>query len=134
MVDLKPRLVFPGVVAIELPKFTNYQETLLEMEQLTTSIANAGVAEECPLLIVCDDSEFLSASIDNFLWATFTRSNPSHDIHGVNSFVHHKHWGCEQLLMDARIKPHHAPPLIPDATVEKRVRANFAHLWTQTKE
>ncbi len=56
------------------------------------------------------------------LWVTFTRSNPSHDVHGVASFTAHKHWGCEKsLIIDARLKPHHAPPLIEDPKVTKRV-------------
>lgn len=77
-----------------------------------------------PLVILCDDSDFLSKNLNNFLWATFTRSNPSHDIHGVDSFVENKHWGCRgSLIIDARIKPHHAPPLIKDSEIEKRVDA-----------
>ena len=55
---------------------------------------------------------------------TFTRSNPSHDIYGVKAFTDHKHWGCESsLIIDARRKPHHAPPLVEDPAVTKRVDA-----------
>jgi 4-hydroxy-3-polyprenylbenzoate decarboxylase len=62
--------------------------------------------------------------MNNFVWVTFTRSNPSHDIYGVNSFTEHKHWGCNgSLFIDARIKPHHAPPLILDEKVEEKVDA-----------
>jgi 4-hydroxy-3-polyprenylbenzoate decarboxylase len=46
-------------------------------------------------------------------------------MHGVNSSIEHKHWGCDNLIIDARIKPHHAPPLIPDATVEKKIQRFF---------
>jgi 4-hydroxy-3-polyprenylbenzoate decarboxylase len=74
------------------------------------------------LLIVCDDSDFVAHSLNNFLWVTFTRSNPSHDIHGMHSFIEHKHWGCKgALIIDARIKPHHAPELVKDPAVEKKV-------------
>jgi 4-hydroxy-3-polyprenylbenzoate decarboxylase len=53
---------------------------------------------------------------------TFTRSNPSHDIYGVDSFQQNKHWGSKgSLIIDARIKPHHAPVLELDKSVEKRV-------------
>jgi len=59
--------------------------------------------------------------VNNFLW-TFTRSNPSHDIYGVDSFLRFKHWGCEDpLIIDARLKPHHAPPLTEDPKVTARV-------------
>jgi 4-hydroxy-3-polyprenylbenzoate decarboxylase len=76
------------------------------------------------LFIICDDADFVSATLNNFLWTTFTRSNPSHDIFGIESFVENKHWGCKgALIIDARIKPHHAPPLIKDPEIEKRVDA-----------
>jgi len=40
----------------------------------------------------------------------------------VDSFTEYKHWGCHgPLVIDARIKPHHAPPLVEDAKVTARV-------------
>jgi len=74
--------------------------------------------------VLCDDAGFTGKTLENLLWVTFTRSNPSHDIHGVGSFIRHKHWGCTgPLLIDARRKPHHAPLLESDPEVEKRVDA-----------
>ena len=36
----------------------------------------------------------------------------------------HKHWGCRgSLVIDARRKPQHAPPLIEDPAVTRRVDA-----------
>jgi len=75
-----------------------------------------------PLIAIVDDSEFAGRSLNNFLWVTFTRSNPAADVHGIASFHEAKHWGCRgSLVIDARIKPHHAPPLIEDPAVTKRV-------------
>ena len=38
--------------------------------------------------------------------------------------LHPKHWGCHgSLVIDARMKPHHAPPLVEDAEVARRVDA-----------
>jgi 4-hydroxy-3-polyprenylbenzoate decarboxylase len=71
---------------------------------------------------LCDDAEFVSQNIDNFVWVTFTRSNPAFDITGVNEFTEHKHWGCKgSLIIDARKKPHHAPELVKDAVVEDKI-------------
>jgi len=43
-------------------------------------------------------------------------------VHGVRSFTENKHWGCQgPLVLDARIKPHHAPELVVDPDVKKRV-------------
>jgi len=75
-----------------------------------------------PLIILCDDAAFTAQNLDNFVWVTFTRSNPSHDIYGVHSFTEHKHWGCKgPLIINARIKTHHAPVLEKDPAVEKLV-------------
>ncbi len=75
-----------------------------------------------PWIVLVDDSEFAAGSLRNFLWVTFTRSDPAADIDGIGAFVDHKHWGCRgPLVIDARIKPHHAPPLEDDPEVERRV-------------
>jgi 4-hydroxy-3-polyprenylbenzoate decarboxylase len=75
-----------------------------------------------PLVVVVDDSDFTAASLNNFLWVTFTRSDPAADVHGIEPFIEQKHWGCRgSLVIDARIKPHHAPALEPDPEVARRV-------------
>jgi 4-hydroxy-3-polyprenylbenzoate decarboxylase len=114
-------LVMPGICALEGPRFTSYDEAAREMAALATGLADHELGG-LPLLVVCDDARFTAASIDNFVWVTFTRSNPSHDVHGVRSFIEHKHWGCDgPVIIDARSKPHHAPALAKDAAVERRV-------------
>ncbi len=76
------------------------------------------------MVVLVDDSDFASQSLNNFLWVTFTRSNPATDIDGVGAFVEHKHWGCTgPLVIDARRKSHHAPPLIEDKIVTARIDA-----------
>ncbi|KAB2953846.1 UbiD family decarboxylase [Heliorestis acidaminivorans] len=121
-----PRLVMPGVVALEGPVFSSYQKASEELEQMMRTLPSRGTLSNCPMIILCDDSNFLSQSMSNFLWVTFTRSNPSHDIYGLNSSYQYKHWGCDNLIIDVRIKPHHAPPLIPDPTVERKIERFFA--------
>lgn len=121
-----PRLVLPGIVALEGPAFVGYEETERQMRELSEAVQARGGMPDCPLIVLCDDSEFMSASLSNFLWATFTRSNPSHDMHGVGSFYTHKHWGCDNVIIDARTKPHHAPPLVRDTAVEQRIDRLFA--------
>ena len=75
-----------------------------------------------PLIVVVDDSESASRNLNNFLWVTFTRSNPAADIFGIESFIAYKHWGCfGSLVIDARSKPHHAPTLEEDPNVVRRV-------------
>jgi 4-hydroxy-3-polyprenylbenzoate decarboxylase len=75
-----------------------------------------------PLILVVDDSEFVARNLNNFLWTTFTRSDPAADTYGIDSIVHNKHWGClGSLVIDARAKAQHAPPLIEDPEVTRSV-------------
>lgn len=120
------KLIMPGIVALQGSAFTSYAEAKSEVDALCAAIAEKGILYSCPMIILCDDSEFMSDSISNFLWATFTRSNPSHDIYGVNSRYEHKHWGCDNVIIDSRRKPHQAPPLIPDPVVEENIKRFFA--------
>jgi 4-hydroxy-3-polyprenylbenzoate decarboxylase len=91
---------------------------------LCTSLENQAVTETIRWIVVVDDSRFASRSWRDFLWVTFTRSNPASDVYGVGAFHHQKHWGCRgPLVIDARRKPHHAPPLESDPEVAKRVDA-----------
>ena len=119
----------PGVIAIDSPKFTSHEDAKNEIESLSRALENQLDANSYPLIILTEDSEFCTKHINNFLWVTFTRSNPSHDIYGVGEFTQFKHWGCKgSLIIDARIKPHHAPPLIEDPEVSKRVDQLFKEI------
>jgi len=120
-------LAMPGVVCVQLAKFTNYSAANEEMAALDAVLrpelaALGGV----PLVVVCDDAAFAAANLGNFLWVAFTRCNPSHDIYGIASFTENKHWGCHgPLIIDARIKPHNAPVLEKDMAVENKVNRLF---------
>ncbi len=125
--QLKAKLVMPGVIALQLPKFNNYQQARTELDQLQEQLIHSvSEWEGIVLVVICDDADFVAASLANFLWVGFTRSNPSHDIYGIDAFTQNKHWGCRgPLLLDARIKPHHAPAVVKDPEVEKRVDRLF---------
>jgi 4-hydroxy-3-polyprenylbenzoate decarboxylase len=115
------RLVMPGVLAVQAPPFVSAGHTQHEVEQLGRQ-AQATDLAGLPLLVLCDDAGFVADSVNNFVWVTFTRSNPSHDVHGIDSFIEHKHWGCRgPVVIDARAKPYHAPPLERDLAVERSV-------------
>ena len=122
------KVVMPGVVSIKTKPFTNYETVKEEMKMLNYQLHESvdqlkGVA----ILVVCDDSAFVAANMRNYLWVTYTRCNPSHDMHGIKESFVNKHWGCEgPLVIDARIKPHHAPPVEKDPAVEKRIDRIFA--------
>lgn len=117
----KYKMVTPGVLAIEVPKNIKASDMPLVLEILQEHLGEKDL-DGLPLMVLCDDAGFTAQNLNNFVWVTFTRSNPSHDIYGINSFTENKHWGCNgPLIIDARIKPHHAPVLERDPVVEKTV-------------
>lgn len=120
------RVVLPGILGLSGPAFRG-PEGYADMQRLSAYLGEQKL-EGFPLIVVADDAAFLSRTLNNFLWVTFTRSNPSHDIHGVEVVVAHKHWGCRgPLIIDARTKPHHAPELVADPVVVKKVDNLFRH-------
>ncbi|MEM6264959.1 MAG: UbiD family decarboxylase [Bacteroidota bacterium] len=121
------RVALPGVLCVQGPKFLDQASAEREVNGLCAQLKEQAGLKGFPWIVLVDDSAFTAQKLNNFLWVTFTRSNPSHDIYGVGSFTQHKHWGCNgPLLIDARIKPHHAPPLIEDPAVTKRVNEMVA--------
>ncbi|MDP6040893.1 MAG: UbiD family decarboxylase [Candidatus Latescibacteria bacterium] len=118
-----PNIALPGILAIEGPAFKNPENSPKDITHLAEILASQPL-EGLPLILIVSDSTFTARTLNNFLWVTFTRSNPSHDIYGIDSFIDHKHWGCNgSLIIDARHKPHHAPPLIEDPKITKKVDA-----------
>ena len=116
-------LALPGVLVIGGPRFGDPAQGYAEAARLAEALDGQGL-DRVGLIVIADEPGFVARTLANFLWVTFTRSNPSHDVHGVGPFVEHKHWGCTgPLIIDARIKPWHAPPLVEDPRVSAQVDA-----------
>jgi 4-hydroxy-3-polyprenylbenzoate decarboxylase len=121
----KVKLISSGILALEMPKYQNPSQAKTEIIELKERLKNYDTSG-FPLIVIVDDAEFVSIDFNNFLWVTFTRSNPSHDIYGLEEFIENKHWGCHgALIIDARKKPHHAPELVADKEVESKVDSLF---------
>ncbi|GHV53293.1 3-octaprenyl-4-hydroxybenzoate carboxy-lyase [Deltaproteobacteria bacterium] len=119
----------PGVLLCKGPVQVLPRDTAdSAMEKLAEHLTGqqeklAGIA----LVVVADDAAFTGKNWSNFLWVTFTRSDPATDIYGVSADTICKHWSCEApLIMDARLKSYQAKPLEMDGAVEKRVEAMAA--------
>lgn len=117
------RLCLPGVLAVQAPKYAPDSNGVdPAIEAFCGAFRAADPINAFPLIVLVDDCEFAARTLNNWLWVTFTRSNPAADIGGIESFTLQKHWGCRgSLVIDARIKPHHAPPLVEDPAVVRRV-------------
>jgi 4-hydroxy-3-polyprenylbenzoate decarboxylase len=119
-----PRVVIPGVLAVRAP------EAAPGATDVAAFCAAFGAGDALcgfPLVVLVDDSDFCARSLDNFLWVTFTRSNPAVDVAGIAASTIDKHWGCAgALVIDARTKAHHAPPLVENPAITARVDRYFA--------
>ncbi len=124
-----PALMMDGVIAIMLTPFTNYSNAKLEIKKLSDWIEKRkekfnGIVQ----IIIYDDFVFKPASdnLNDYVWITYTRSNPSYDIYGVGEKTENKHWSCEgPMIIDARKKAHHAPELKLSAQTEKSIERFF---------
>ncbi len=115
------KIAIPGVLAIQANPYIDATKAAQEIENLKHQLKDWDLAT-LPLIVVCDDAVFTAENINNLVWITFTRSNPAADINGVGDFMVNKHWGCKgPLIIDARKKPHHAPELIKDEIVERKI-------------
>ena len=96
-----PQLVSSGNLIIEGKGEINNLIASLEKQRLD------GIG----LITLVDDVTFASEDFANWLWVTFTRSDPASDIYGLNAETKNKHFSCSIPVIDARIKSHHAPVL-----------------------
>ncbi|MBI3509337.1 MAG: UbiD family decarboxylase [Bacteroidetes bacterium] len=121
------KLILPGIICLQSPPHSGNENAEKEISGLASALSSqkeklSGVM----MIVLCDNVNFTTASLNNWLWATFTKSNPSHDIYGVDSFTEHKHWGCRgPLIIDSRTKKHHAPALEKDPAIEKKIERLF---------
>ena len=123
-----PRVALPGVLVVEGERGKTSVNSSPSHSGMLNRFCQSFTATDAicrfPLIVLVDDSDFARGNLSNFLWVTFTRSNPAADIGGIGSFTRDKHWGCEgSLVIDALIKPHHAPPLVEDPLVTKKIDA-----------
>ena len=98
---LNPKLINKGNLVIEGKG---------EINELVLSLENQRL-DGIGLITLVDNAIFVSENFSNWLWVTFTRSNPANDIYGLNAKTNNKHFSCSLPIIDARIKSHHAPVL-----------------------
>ncbi len=117
-----PRVCLPGILVVQGPAYGRGTVPDTAVAQFCTSFVDDAAINQFPLVVIVDDSAWVAKDVENFLWTTFTRSNPAADVYGIGVFSENKHWGCRgSLVIDARAKAHHAPALVEDPSVVRRV-------------
>lgn len=127
--DVSSKVFIPmaGVLVIEGPAFDAASRTEL-MKHLADTLACWKFEDNYPLVSLIDSSPILDKALkgdnlNDFLWLTFTRSDPAQDIFGHDEKMDYKHWSADApLIIDARIKPHHQKALTLPEEIKIRAR------------
>lgn len=121
----KPHLAMPGVLCVQAESVSHPDSAKQHSwQRVCDSLPTTHPLCDYPLVVLVDDSEFAARNIDNLVWVTFTRSNPAADVYGIGATTSDKHFSVGgSLVIDARIKPHHAPPLVEDPQIAAKVDA-----------
>jgi 4-hydroxy-3-polyprenylbenzoate decarboxylase len=112
LAEISPNIDFPN--GFSNPKLVSNGNLVMEgkgeMRELIASLEKQSL-EGLALITLVDDATYTAKNFSNWLWVTFTRSNPANDIFGLNAEYTNKHFSCSIPIIDARIKAHHAPIL-----------------------
>lgn len=124
-----PVYLITGVVGVVLRKYSTHQEAKKEITEFANWIHThkTDFNELAQIVIYDEDFNFdPSKRLNDYVWLTYTRSNPSHDVYGVGENYQNKHWACEgPMIIDARKKPHHAPELKVSEATSKSIERFF---------
>ena len=129
-------IVMPGILMIEGPAYKksatfDTNETVETFRDLKEAFAHWKFRENYPWISIIDEGATNVANseastnniLSDFLWFTFTRSDPAQDIYGLDETVEDKHWKCKApLIIDARIKPHHQKQLTIPAEITAKAK------------
>lgn len=112
------RVVMHGVLMVQAGDF---QQNPNFINDLKRELDHFPYRENYPWISLVDNLD--DTKLADFLWQTFTRSDPAQDIYGYHESIQNKHWGCEApLIVDARIKPHHQKPLTLPVSIKEKAR------------
>ncbi len=96
-----------------------------EDEEMAQRIAECGLFDEWQVIVLHDSIEF-AKSVDKFLWATWTRFNPSTDVRSKSSFVKHNHVSYEApVVIDSRMKSWYPEEVEVRADIEALVSSRW---------
>lgn len=121
----RPRIAFPGAVVIQADKGA-------DVCSLRQALELWPARERFPLITLTEDSEFAARNLDNWLWVTFTRSDPAKDIDGAFAKFQDKHWSCQApLIIDARMKPQMQPAVEDSPRLNQQAREILARAFKE---
>jgi len=118
----KPVSFMPGTLVIEGCPYS-------EEPSLGSRLAESRELREWPAIILVDNSEEATLSMQEFLWTFFTRFEPAADIYGSSTSVKRFHVGLEPpVVFDCRMKPWYTEVLEVDDETKALVDEKFERI------
>lgn len=118
----RPRVFLPGTLVVQ---GKSYEAN----PGLGATLANWQGLGDWPLVLLVDDTEKTTISLQEFLWSVFTRFEPAADIHAAQATTFRFHVGLkEPIVIDCRMKPWYPPVLEVDPETKKKVDDKIADL------
>ena len=114
-----------GCLVVETEKFEPAGETIKDRKnRLAERLAASGKFDDFEIVVIHDDADYAKQTA-KFLWATWTRFNPSTDVYAKEIIVENNHIKYHApIIIDARMKPWYPKEVAPRpdiaAKVEKR--------------
>ncbi|WP_173475374.1 UbiD family decarboxylase [Fibrobacter succinogenes] len=120
----KATIVMPGVILLESSATFDASSKAEHFANLKAALARWEFRENYPWISIIDEGALNADNIlSDFLWLTFTRSDPAQDIYGLDESICDKHWKCKApLIIDARVKPQHQKQLTVPAEIKARAK------------
>lgn len=99
-------------------------------EKLASRLANGSDFSEFEFVVLHDSIEF-ARSVEKFLWATWTRFNPSTDIFAREANLVNNHISYQSpIFVDARMKPWYPAEVLVDERTKKLVDSRWKEYFS----
>ncbi len=115
----RPKVFLPGTLVVQGSSYEG--NTALPKE-----LAEQDDLQNWPVIILVDNCEEATSSMQEFLWTFFTRFEPAADIHAKTASVHRFHVGLTPpIVFDCRMKPWYTDVLEVDRETKEKVDSIF---------
>ncbi len=118
----RPFVFLPGTLVLQGKPYS-------EHKTLARKLAENRVFAKWPVIILVDNSNEATRSMQDFLWTFFTRFEPAADIHCRATMVHRFHVGLTPpIVFDCRMKPWYTDILEVDKKTKQLVDKKISNL------
>ena len=119
---LKPKVFLPGTLVVQGCPY-------IENSDLAKQLSESEALQDWPVIILVDNCDETTSSMQDFLWSIFTRFEPAADIHARTASVSRFHVGLQPpVTIDCRMKPWYTDILEVDKATKDLVDNKFSKI------